>query len=200
MPRLIKVPFDLDHWHQGRPGEIPERLAQALLATTRRNGFSTVILVEESSGQSSVVQQDKTENCTLKTDNSVLQVAVARLLGYRWPAELDSDMELSDAARAWVKKSEALLPYADKDGIVCLPPVDREKAAADRLLNLLAAAYGQAWSNGMLAQLLARQAMPARPWKAGCARRSSTSIASCFSSAPSSGTSGTACATALPHW
>ena len=48
--------------------------------------------------------------------------------------------------REWVKRCEALLPYADEDGIVCIPPVRGEASAADRLLNLLAAAYGDAWS------------------------------------------------------
>lgn len=83
-----------------------------------------------------------------------LQVAVARLLGYRFPAELDAEMELSDEARALVEQSKELLPFADEDGIVCLPPVRGESSAADRLLNLLAAAYGDDWSNDKLSQLL----------------------------------------------
>ena len=83
-----------------------------------------------------------------------LQVAVARLLGYTWPAESDDQMELSDDARQWTTRSKALAPHADKDGIVCIPPVGRESAASDRLLNLLADAYGEAWSNDVLAQLL----------------------------------------------
>ncbi len=90
----------------------------------------------------------------LRTDDSVLQVAVARLLGYRWPAELDADMELADEQREWVNRCETLLPYADEDGIVCIPPVRGEAAASDRLLNLLVAAYGDAWSNDTLAELL----------------------------------------------
>ncbi|MCK5244937.1 MAG: hypothetical protein KAJ90_06675, partial [Desulfobacterales bacterium] len=48
-----------------------------------------------------------------------LQVAVARLLGYRWPAELDSEMELSNETRSWVQKSKTLQSYTDDDGIVC---------------------------------------------------------------------------------
>jgi len=83
-----------------------------------------------------------------------LQVAVARLLGYRWPAEVDNTMELSDEARALVKKSEALLSLVDDDGIVCIPPVRGEASAAERLLNLLAAAYGDEWNNDIFAQLL----------------------------------------------
>jgi len=86
--------------------------------------------------------------------NETLQVAVARLLGYRWPAELDTSMELADEQREWVKRCEALAGYADDDGIVCIPPVRGEASASDRLLNLLAAAYGDAWSNDTLAALL----------------------------------------------
>jgi hypothetical protein len=95
-----------------------------------------------------------TAHGTLRTDDMVLQVAVARLLGYRWPAELDETMELADEQREWVDRCDTLLPYADEDGIVCIPPVRGEAAASDRLLNLLAAAYGDAWSNDTLAQLL----------------------------------------------
>ena len=83
-----------------------------------------------------------------------LQVAVARLLGYTWPAECDDKMELSDEAREWIVRSKALASHADKDGIVCIPPVGREASASDRLLNLLADAYGADWSNDVLAQLL----------------------------------------------
>jgi hypothetical protein len=83
-----------------------------------------------------------------------LHVAVARLLGYRWPAELDTSIELADEQREWVKRCEALASYADDDGIVSIPPVRGEAAASDRLLNLLAAAYGDAWSNDTLAALL----------------------------------------------
>jgi len=83
-----------------------------------------------------------------------LQVAVARLLGYTWPAETDEEMELSDEAHAWIARSKTLSSHADNDGIVCIPPVGQESSASDRLLNLLANAYGDAWSNDTLAQLL----------------------------------------------
>jgi Eco57I restriction-modification methylase len=85
-----------------------------------------------------------------------LQVAVARLLGYRWPAELDGEMELSDEQREWVKRCETLLHLADKDGIVCIPPVRGEMKAEDRLENLLAAAYGSEWSSSKRSELLAQ--------------------------------------------
>lgn len=84
-----------------------------------------------------------------------LQVAIARLVGYTWPAESDQKMELADEALDWVERGKRLASHADKDGIVCIPPLGRESSASDRLLNLLAAAYGDAWSNDTLAQLLA---------------------------------------------
>jgi len=68
-----------------------------------------------------------------------LQVGVARLLGYRWPAELDDKMRLSKRARGLVAKAESLLKFADEDGIVCIPSVRSEEPAADRLLALLSA-------------------------------------------------------------
>jgi len=55
-----------------------------------------------------------------------------------------------------VVRSEELLSYADNDGIVCIPPVRGEASAADRLLNLLAAAYGEEWSSETLNQLLSQ--------------------------------------------
>jgi hypothetical protein len=44
--------------------------------------------------------------------------------------------------------------HTDNDGIVCIPPIGQEASAADRLLNLLAEAYGTTWSNDILAGLL----------------------------------------------
>lgn len=90
----------------------------------------------------------------LRTDDTVLQVAVARLLGYRWPAELDADMELADEQREWVRRCEALAGYADDDGIVCIPAVRGEQPADQRLEALLQAAYGEQWSLSVRDKLL----------------------------------------------
>lgn len=70
---------------------------------------------------------------------SPLHVAAARLLGYSWP-----DQEPDEVDR-----------FSDPDGIVCLPPIGGERPAADRLLELLAAAYGSDWSQSVLQKLLA---------------------------------------------
>jgi len=84
---------------------------------------------------------------------------VARLLGYRWPTERDDRLELSDATRNWTERCRQLVGHADDDGVVCLPPVRGEKAAHERLLNLLIAAWESAepgsWKTSVLAGLLA---------------------------------------------
>jgi REP element-mobilizing transposase RayT len=72
-----------------------------------------------------------------------LQVAVARLLGYRWPAERDSKMRLSQRASALVGRCIELEEFIDDDGIVCIPSVRGEDPAADRLLRLLNACKPQ---------------------------------------------------------
>ncbi|EPV8684230.1 Eco57I restriction-modification methylase domain-containing protein [Enterobacter sp. AN-K1] len=90
-----------------------------------------------------------------RTDETVLQVAVARLLGYRWPAELDDKMELADEMLHWLGKSDELLKLVDDDGIVCLPALRGEKAAASRLEGMLQAAYEEDWSSSVLSDLLA---------------------------------------------
>lgn len=83
-----------------------------------------------------------------------LQVAVARLLGYRWPAESDAEMELYDEARAWIARCAELSSLIDDDGIVCLPAVRGEAAAESRLRTLLAKAFGSDWSAARESQLL----------------------------------------------
>jgi len=69
-----------------------------------------------------------------------LQVAGALLVGFRWP-------EQSDA--------QDLDGFADADGIVCLPSVAGEAPAAERVQQVLAAAYGDRWSPSMVVKLLA---------------------------------------------
>jgi hypothetical protein len=88
-----------------------------------------------------------------------LQVAIARLAGYRWPAETDTAMELADEARAWIVHCEKLIEHTDDDGIVCLPSVRGEAPAHDRLLKLLIAAWDTvqpgSWRPAVLDKLLA---------------------------------------------
>ncbi|MCO5760034.1 MAG: BREX-1 system adenine-specific DNA-methyltransferase PglX, partial [Chromatiaceae bacterium] len=172
---LAKVPFDLDHWTQVATEKYPNGLPKPYTDDPTQWIFhghpcGSVIWDEE---------RKWTAHGPLRTDETVLQVAVARLLGYRWPAELEprmntdehgsetenirvhpcpsvaeNTMDLADEQRAWVARCESLLAQVDDDGILCIPPVRGEASAADSLLKLLAAAYGEAWCNETLSALL----------------------------------------------
>ncbi|HQP27276.1 MAG TPA: N-6 DNA methylase, partial [Candidatus Syntrophosphaera sp.] len=147
---FLKVPFNLGYWNKVAGEEYPNGLPKP-----HTDEFTQWLFHGHPCG--SVVWDDDqkwTAHGLLRTDDTVLHVAVARLLGYRWPAELDPNMELAAEQREWVIRCEALFSFADRDGIVCIPPVRGEASASDRLLNLLAAAYGDAWSNDRLAALL----------------------------------------------
>jgi len=147
---LAKVPFDLDHWTKVAQEKYPNGLSKPY------SDEPTQWIFHGHPCGSVIWNKEKkwTTHGPLRNDDTVLQAAVARLLCYRWPAELDEVMELADEQREWVNRCESLLPYADNDGLVSIPPVRGEASAADRLLNLLAAAYGDAWSNDTMAELL----------------------------------------------
>jgi hypothetical protein len=112
---LAKVPIDLDRWRtvaeQADPIPEPSSNDPTQWLFTGRPEIST----------------------------APLQVAVARLLAYRWPGQPASDY---------------LDAFADSDGIVCLPSVAGEPSAADRLQQLLAVAFGPSWSPAKQAELL----------------------------------------------
>ena len=147
---LVKVPFDLDHWREVAEEKYPNGLPKPYTDDPTQwifHGHPCGSVVWDEA-------QKWTKHNPLRIDDTVLQVAVARLLGYRWPAELDVGMGLADEQREWANQCETLASYADEDGIVCISPVRGEASAPDRLLNLLAAAYGNAWSNNTLAELL----------------------------------------------
>ncbi|WP_350551138.1 N-6 DNA methylase [Pseudoalteromonas sp. 120-MNA-CIBAN-0494] len=105
----------------------------------------------------SVVWGEETKTTSiskLREDDTVLQVAVARLLGYRWPAELDTDMELAPEMREIITQNKVFDDLVDDDGIVCIPAIRGEKPAVDRLEAILHAAYGDKWSATVLNNLL----------------------------------------------
>ncbi|GHO73962.1 hypothetical protein KSD_17330 [Ktedonobacter sp. SOSP1-85] len=68
-----------------------------------------------------------------------LQVAVARLLGYRWPQQ----------------ETDVLDTCASNQGIVCLPSVAGAEPGVEQLRALLTAAYGEAWTPVLQERLLA---------------------------------------------
>ena len=153
---LTRVPFDLDHWANVAQEEYPNGLP-------RPYSDDPTQWIFHGHPCGSVTWDDTTKGTIhghIRSDSGVLHVAVARLLGYRWPAEHDNAMELADEQREWVRRCAALHSFADEDGIVCLPSVRGEPPAAERLLRLLTAAFGESWTDATLPRLLGSAGSP----------------------------------------
>ena len=131
---MVKIPFDLEYWQKVASEKYPDGLPKPYSDDPTQwifHGHPAKVATASS-------------RCNNKSQDgsATLQVAVARLLGYRWPAELDPEMELSDEQRDWVKKCDGLLEHVDEDGIVCISSSMRgEEPAADRLQEFLVAVY-----------------------------------------------------------
>ncbi len=136
---VTKIPFDLERWQQVAAEKYPDGLPEP-----------------ESDDPTQWLFHGRPESST-----APLQVAVARLLGYRWPAELSvvgcqlsaeespttgnrqlstAPMRLSRRARELVQRCDELLPLADRDGLVPISSVRGEPPAAERLHELLSVA------------------------------------------------------------
>ena len=153
---LVKVPFDLDYWTKVARGKYPNGLPRPCSDDPTQwifHGHPCGSVVWDEA-------EKRTAHGPLRTDTTVLQVAVARLSGYRWPAEQDAGMELAGEQREWVRRCETLHAFADEDGIVCIPPVRGEPSAAERIQQLLAAAFDDAWNDGVLTRLLTEAGSP----------------------------------------
>jgi hypothetical protein len=111
---LIKVHFDLDHWKRiaDEAGPLP----------VPRSTDPTQWLFD---GE-------------VSTTSHPLQVAVARLLGYRWPES----------------GGDSLDRLADSDGIAALVALPGEPDLVTRLRELLAVVYGSDWSSALERKLV----------------------------------------------
>jgi hypothetical protein len=129
---LVQVPFDLDHWQRVATEKYPNGLPLPFSSDPSQWLF----------------------NGHPACANQPLHVAVARLVGYLWPRQTGSNF--TDCAALGPDGLEAM---ADNDGIVCLSPSRGETAAAERLRGLLAAAFGDKWSNAKERELLLETAV-----------------------------------------
>ena len=156
---LVEVPFDVEHWRKVANERYPHGLPEPYSNDPTQwlfHGHPCASVVWDTGTK-------RTATGPARTDPTVLQVAVARLLGYRWPAERDSTMRLAPEARAIVERNSDFYAFADADGIVCLPALRGEASAENRLRSLLAAAYGDAWSNATERRLLTEASPSGKP-------------------------------------
>jgi hypothetical protein len=136
---LVKVPFDLAHWQAVAAEKYPDGLPKPH-------------------------SDDPTQwlfNGHPQGSDQPLHVAVARLLGYRWPRQTGSSFPDCPALGP-----DGLEAFADDDGIVCLPPLNREQPAAARLRQLLHAALGSFDERALIARagLKGSQAKTLEDW------------------------------------
>lgn len=131
---ITKVPFDLAHWQKVAAEKYPNGLPEPY-----------------SDDPTQWLFHGHPRHAEPGTE---LHVALARLAGYRWPAETDEKMRLSAEARARIKEA-ATLPEADADGLLALVPVLGERPLADRLRAYCATAWGEAWTASTEATLIA---------------------------------------------
>ena len=132
---MAKVPFDIEYWKRVANDKYPQGLP---------NPFShdlTQLLFHGNPIKS----------------NNPLQVSIVRLLGYRWPAESDTEMELSDEARELINEIKKSDHLSDNDGIICIPSVNKEETAANRLRDYLKEVFGEAWNANTIQQLLEKE-------------------------------------------
>jgi len=147
---VAKVPYDSIRWNKVAAEKYPNGLPKPFVNDLNQwifHGHPCASVCWDEENKSTAISE-------LRQDDTVLHIAVARLLGYRWPAELDVDMELAPEMREVIAQNNVFNDLVDDDGIVCIPAIRGEKPAFDRLEAILHAAYGDEWSATILNNLL----------------------------------------------
>lgn len=149
---FVHVPFNLEHWQKVAAERYPNGLPKPH-------------------------SDDPTQwlfNGHPKGSDAPLQVAVARLLGYRWPRQTGSEFPDCPALGP-----DGLESHGDADGIVCLPPINREQPAADRPRTGCGGCWRRPSATNGTAGRSGRCSPPPGPsrttWRTGCGTASSSS-------------------------
>lgn len=130
---LVKIPFDLAHWQRVAAEKYPNGLPEPY-----------------SDDPTQWLFHGHPRHAAPGTE---LHIALARLAGYRWPAETDTSMRLSAEARVRIAEA-ATLSTGDADGLLPLAPLLGERALADRLRAYCIAVWGETWQPGTEATLI----------------------------------------------
>jgi hypothetical protein len=123
---LIKVLFDREYWREVANAEYPRGLPEPYSDDPTQWLFHG--------------------HPAYAAPGTELHVALARIAGYRWPGETDSSMRLAALASERIRVA-AELPATTPDGLLPLHAAMTAKSLAERLREMLAAAFGSEWSN-----------------------------------------------------
>jgi hypothetical protein len=132
---ILKIPFDLDYWQKVATEKYPNGLPKPYSDNPTQWLF---------------------HGHPIKTENP-LQVSLARVLGYRWPAESNTEMELADEARELINAVKTFDHLSDEDGIFCIPSVNAEQAGTERLREYLQEVFKESWDSQSITQLLQKE-------------------------------------------
>lgn len=145
---LLKIPFDLSYWQNVAAEKYPNGLPKPW------SNDPTQWLFDGHLGGSedpNVLDADGRSTRPGLAEHP-LQVAVARLLGYRWPRQNGSSFMDCPAIDELDEIDTAGL--ADADGIVAFDPLDGESPAHVRLRDLMRVAFGDTWHEGVVRDCL----------------------------------------------
>ena len=140
---ILSVPFDVSHWKAVAQSTYPDGVPQP------HSDDPTQWLFH---GHPAAAEPQ-----------TALQVAVARLVGYRWPLEKEPIVSVGSATWEWAERCRDLDSFADGDGIVCLNAARGEPNAVDRLRGLLAATFGRSGLAAKERELLIAAAGDSQP-------------------------------------
>jgi hypothetical protein len=156
---VARVPIDLAHWKRVALEKYPAGLPKPYSNDPTQWLFDG----HPRGGADPNVAADGSTNPRLVTPHGVrsgmaehpLQVAVARLLGYRWPRQTGSSF--MDCPAVTEPDEADRSGFVDTDGIVPLPAVAGEADAAARLRKLIRAVWGPDYGEGTIRELLAAE-------------------------------------------
>ncbi|WP_377828784.1 SAM-dependent methyltransferase [Bradyrhizobium lupini] len=118
---LLKVPFDERLWGATAEKKFPDGVPEPYTADPTQLAFH---------GHPAFAQE-----------GTELHVALARLAGYRWPAETRAEVPVSRLAKQRAHLASEL-PDADAEGLVTLHARGNDRSLVDRMRTQLAVAYG----------------------------------------------------------
>lgn len=155
---LLKVPFDLPKWRAVAAEQFPNGLPQPYsndptqwLFDGHPRGGGNPNATQDSSAKHLVTPHGPRPGIA----EHPLQVAVARLLGYRWPRQ--SGSSFMDCPAVLDPDEVDRSGLIDTDGIVSLSALAGEADATTRLRELIRAVWGPDYGEGTIRDLLAAE-------------------------------------------